>query len=558
MEGQSEFAFWHALVRDVCFAQIPRGARADKHVSAARWIETVIGERVDDQAEILAHHYSEAIGYGDASDAVRDAACKNLLAAAERSAHIDITRMRELAKRALELSPPGSSTRSEAYRRHAVARAQEGDVAGALMDAHEARDAAASVGSVSDEARALGTMGSVSAASGDHALEGQLLQEAVSMLEPQPPGRDLGLILRSLAGWMMVNGRYREAIELGERARHVLERHGKPGDQAGPLDVIALSRLELGDLGGLHAMREAVDTARESCPGDVAIFMMNLSHCLWLVEGPGPALRQAREGVAFAKSLGQHLFSLYTEDSATDYESEIGDLRQLASTVTALSQSSSETGANDVAALSDVLAAKLKVLTSDQEAALQLLDKGFDPAVATGEYQSVIRALEAAAVVRHWVGDSPGAVDALWQAVPWLNEQTPADRTERLPALVRTAVALGEEDLAAQLVEGLDQMSLPRPRACVRTALATLAESENDFKHANDLYTEAVLAWSVMGNNLEHGYGLLGSGRCLLAMGHADAVATLAEARAIFARMGATALVADADEVLARATALSS
>ena len=61
IEGEREFTFWHALVRDVAYGQIPRAARAAKHVAAARWIERVAGDRVEDHAEILASHYVTAL-----------------------------------------------------------------------------------------------------------------------------------------------------------------------------------------------------------------------------------------------------------------------------------------------------------------------------------------------------------------------------------------------------------------------------------------------------------------------------------------------------------------
>src|SRR4051794_29744941 len=39
MEGEQEYAFWHVLVRDVAYEQIPRAARIRKHRAAAAWIE---------------------------------------------------------------------------------------------------------------------------------------------------------------------------------------------------------------------------------------------------------------------------------------------------------------------------------------------------------------------------------------------------------------------------------------------------------------------------------------------------------------------------------------
>src|SRR4029077_887964 len=58
---QEEYAFSHALIRDVAYGQIPREPRAGKHVAAAGWIEALAGERVSDKAEVLAHHYDRAL-----------------------------------------------------------------------------------------------------------------------------------------------------------------------------------------------------------------------------------------------------------------------------------------------------------------------------------------------------------------------------------------------------------------------------------------------------------------------------------------------------------------
>jgi class 3 adenylate cyclase len=46
MAGEAEYAFYHALLRDVCYAQIPRASRAERHMRAASWIEEVAAERV--------------------------------------------------------------------------------------------------------------------------------------------------------------------------------------------------------------------------------------------------------------------------------------------------------------------------------------------------------------------------------------------------------------------------------------------------------------------------------------------------------------------------------
>jgi tetratricopeptide (TPR) repeat protein len=65
VEGGAEYAFRHLLVRDVAYGQIPRAARAVKHLAAAEWAQAL--GRAEDHAEMLASHYSRALEYSRAA-----------------------------------------------------------------------------------------------------------------------------------------------------------------------------------------------------------------------------------------------------------------------------------------------------------------------------------------------------------------------------------------------------------------------------------------------------------------------------------------------------------
>ena len=96
MAGETEYAFWHALVRDVAYGALPRAARASRHVAAARWIEAQAGDRVEDVADVLAHHYStaldlaRAIGDDGQSSELEAPALRFLLLAGERALELDV------------------------------------------------------------------------------------------------------------------------------------------------------------------------------------------------------------------------------------------------------------------------------------------------------------------------------------------------------------------------------------------------------------------------------------------------------------------------------------
>ena len=87
--GETAYVFRHVLVRDVAYGQIPRGRRAEFHRRVAEWIEALAGDRLEDLADMVAHHYSTALnlarsaGLAEGELAVR--ARKALREAADRS-----------------------------------------------------------------------------------------------------------------------------------------------------------------------------------------------------------------------------------------------------------------------------------------------------------------------------------------------------------------------------------------------------------------------------------------------------------------------------------------
>jgi class 3 adenylate cyclase/tetratricopeptide (TPR) repeat protein len=57
---EPEFGFNHVLTRDVAYESLPKRERARAHAQVAQWIEEYVGERQQEFAELLAHHYAQA------------------------------------------------------------------------------------------------------------------------------------------------------------------------------------------------------------------------------------------------------------------------------------------------------------------------------------------------------------------------------------------------------------------------------------------------------------------------------------------------------------------
>ncbi len=70
--GETEYAFKHALTREVVYGSVPKARRARLHAAFAAWLERTGGGR-DEDAALLAHHFAQAAGREDADLAWADA-----------------------------------------------------------------------------------------------------------------------------------------------------------------------------------------------------------------------------------------------------------------------------------------------------------------------------------------------------------------------------------------------------------------------------------------------------------------------------------------------------
>jgi class 3 adenylate cyclase/tetratricopeptide (TPR) repeat protein len=109
MLGEAEYAFWHALLRDVAYSFLPRAARLTKHRAAAAWIRDRAGGTLGDLAEIVADHLRRALelatatGADDDLPAIRSELADTLLAAAEHTMGIEPVRSVAHLRTALDL-----------------------------------------------------------------------------------------------------------------------------------------------------------------------------------------------------------------------------------------------------------------------------------------------------------------------------------------------------------------------------------------------------------------------------------------------------------------------
>lgn len=147
LPGEREYAFKHALTREVAYGTLPFARRARLHAGFAEWLERT-GRADDEHAPLLAHHYAEAaapeqvdLAWPDEplrASELRSRALVWLRRAAEAAlARFELDEVLALLGRALELELDGE-LRAELWRSAANAHLLKYDLDGYRRAAEEA------------------------------------------------------------------------------------------------------------------------------------------------------------------------------------------------------------------------------------------------------------------------------------------------------------------------------------------------------------------------------------------------------------------------------------
>jgi class 3 adenylate cyclase/tetratricopeptide (TPR) repeat protein len=563
IEGEAEYGFWHILARDVAYGQLPRASRAFRHVAAARWIESKAPERIEDLADVLAYHYSTALELARAAAQTEQAqdleapALRFLSLAGERALGLDTSAALSNLERALTLAPEGHSDRPEALARFGEAALQAGRLAEASGALDEAIVLFRAKGDLPGAATLMGTLGKVFGSLGDPRTW-TLPAEALVLLEPLGPSPELIAALTEVAVVDALQGRSEEAIRIADRALVLAEELDR-SRPARALGYRGLARADLGDPAGLEDYRGAIELATEAGQGrEVAVLHNNLGVTLSAFEGPAASLEVLREGIAYAKPRGltEMLDSLAqgTLDALVDTGAHEEALILAAELVPRLEAS------GDVFDLISARAAQARILALRGEGAqaAEVLD-WLEPMARGTEFpQIVVSGLGSSALVRAGLGQDKTTVALLAELESYPGARDNPNYPVFLPAMVRTALGMGETELAERLVSGMDPR-YPYAEHSLVAANAALTEARGDRQAAADDYADAAVRWERFGVVPEQAFALLGQGRCLIALSRpSEARPVLQHAREIFTRLQATPALAETDELLQQATALSS
>jgi class 3 adenylate cyclase/tetratricopeptide (TPR) repeat protein len=561
MEGESEYSFWHLLVRDVAYSQIPRAERARRHKAVAAWIERKAGARVEDLAEVLAYHYLQALELAEAAGDSLQASelvtpARHFLAlAGERALGLDTAQAEARLARALELTPRDDPARPVLTARWAEAAYQAGRLGEAAETLDQVLDYLRAHGRPERTARALQLRSRLAQRLGE-GTQVTLAAEAVRLLERHKAGGP-GVVdaYGQLGSAHALCGDFREAIAAADRACSLAESQGLP-EPARAVGYRGFSRAYLGDVEGLAEMERALSILVESGVGhDAAVLHNNLAIARYSLQGPARSLAAFQEGIAFCESRGLAATAVFIGANCPGVLMELGRPDEAMERAATLSNAFEQSG--DAQDACEVRASELALR----------LSRGERRAPEEIEWLiSTARALRHAEVSGYALGVAAAALapEAPERACLLLGElarHPGAGKSpyyaRQLPGMVRTALAAGDPQLAQRLIAG-SEPRYPLEEHALCAARAQVAEHEGEYADAVGLYGEAAERWKDFGNVPERAYALFGQGRCVLALGQLGAEHPLHEARNLFASMGYTPALRETNALLERARASAS
>jgi class 3 adenylate cyclase/tetratricopeptide (TPR) repeat protein len=554
MEEEAEYGFWHVLVRDVCYAQIPRAARAARHRAAVTWIEHKAAERLEDVADVLAYHYLQALELGRAAGAddtaeLEEGAIRYLGLAGERALGLDVERAEAHLAKALELAPADHPKRGSLLERWAQAAQQQGRLLDARQAFEEAADLHRQRGELVAAGRALTRLGLLVHRLGDPRAE-ELLAEALELLEAQPAGPELVSVHAIMAGRLFFTGKYREAVAVADRGLALASELGLP-EPAFVLHWRGVPRCQLGEAEGLEDVRRALQLALEQGLGrETAVIYGNLAGMIGLHEGPQAGFDLNQEAIAFCERRGIVEVALQGRSAVPTLLAELGRTEQ------ALAEAGPI--ADRIQTGGDMSWLEPRGLQLHLLAETGMTEHAPDPEPLLAAAREIglpdFIALAFAAASRLLLAQ--GQREHAHALLRELDQLGPAgaEPSSGLPSLLRTALALEDQPLAQRLSARIEPIT-PWHEYALASARAQLAEAAGDRAAAAHLYGAAAERWREFGNVPERAYALLGQGRCLAALGQPGAEEPLREARELFASMGYKPALAETDALLGETAA---
>jgi len=538
--GETEFAFLHLLVRDVAYGQIPRGGRAAKHRAAADWIGSLGGERLEDRAELLAHHYLSALELAraagqDTGDLERPARLA-LRAAGDRALGLAAYAAAERAyAAAVDLWPDDDPERPTLLYQYGRAIWVHRDAGDEILA--EAKAALLQMGDVETAALAELLIGDHIWRRGEGREAQDRFDRAASLIEGRAPSGAVAHAKAHLARYLMVTGRSADAIRVGREAIAIAGEVGRDEVRTFALNSVGTARINMGDLGGFADIEESIDVAEQAVlPWHIARNNVNLGVSLFYTGEVRRAYEVHQRNLEYARRIGMDAAIIWNLAEVAFDLSLVGrwddSLEILDAEIARM-----EAGAPHYLEVQHrQTRARIRMGRGDPAGALADAERGVEVGRSAGDPQALQPSLAEKARVLFHIGRIEDAVatieeilrsagpepmmDWSWWIVPATIVLTEVGRAEEI-------LALGGEDLPSRWIQ------------------AGRLWASGDRAGAADRFEE-------IGSAPDEAYARVKEAERLIAAGRrAEAEPFLSRALELYRGMGATAFIQEAEQLLA-------
>ena len=303
--NDTQYTFLHVVVRDVAHGQIPRAERAEQHRLAGEWIESL--GRPDDHADLLAHHYLAALELGEAAGTevseLAPRAARALALAGDRALALNaFGDARDLYRRALDLLPTADSTDRPMLLlklSRALHRLTEGREI--VADAARMLEAA---GDVEGAAEAEMILADLAWHRGAREVSRSHLDRATSLLSDVPASPTKARVLSETSRYRMLAGENDEAIATGQEAIRMAEALALEFVRVHALINVGSAQATVGDPEGFRNLRLSIELSERMNSPEIGRAYNNLATSYASVGDLPACFDMWRRGLAAVERFG--------------------------------------------------------------------------------------------------------------------------------------------------------------------------------------------------------------------------------------------------------------
>ena len=515
LAGEHEYAFKHALIRDVAYSTLPKAVRARKHAEVGTFITERAADRAEGVVASVAEHFGRAAALGAASDLepeelqrIERRALEALESAGDISAALYSNREAlghyEAAVALRELDPASS----------ARVREKLGDVAlrlGRVDQAVEAWEACMEYHRGQEDLPRIGDLHRKIGAGlwhkGDRAASIEHYQRGIDLLKDGPPSLELVRHYEEAASLYMHTGDNMLAIYASEKALRLAERLGEAGAASRAHGIFGRVFGRIGDSERAREnLERSVELARETDPGEAIRALLALGYHLEVSEADYEGAAAAYgEALQLAEQTGDLPSQVELHAALGGLAVQQGDWPSVERETEASATLAEREGLAGKLCFPYSLGGILNWRQGDLETAVEGLERAHEMAEQVGRSEVAFQSLFWLAAARRDEGDHAAADGALARALDLCERagliaqslEATAARAVNLALWGKGSQAREVADEAASLA---DRLRYPVGGAASLEARGAAAD---DAAERERLLGEAREAWQALGRPLD-------------------------------------------------------